>query len=38
MSPDDLDEYLREQSYYNQKTNILHEGLASFYKNINFKS
>ena len=33
MSPDDLDEYLRELSYYSQKVSILHEGLESFYKN-----
>lgn len=33
MSPDDLDEYLRELSYYSQKVSILHEGVESFYKN-----
>ena len=33
MSPDDLDEYLRELSYYRQKVSILHEGIESFYKN-----
>ena len=33
MSPDDLDEYLRELSYYSQRVSILHEGVESFYKN-----
>ena len=33
MSPDDLDEYMREQSHYRQKVNMLHEGLGGFYKN-----
>ena len=33
MSPDDLDEYLREQSYHRQKMRLLDEGLMNFYKN-----
>lgn len=33
MSPDDLDAYMREQSYYLQKVKLLDEGLMSFYKN-----
>lgn len=33
MSPDDLDEYLREKSYYRQKVRLLDEGLMNFYKN-----
>lgn len=33
MSPDDLDEYMREQSYYRQKVRLLNEGLIGFYKN-----
>ena len=33
MSPDDLDEYMREKSYYSQKMRLLDEGLVNFYKN-----
>ena len=33
MSPDDLDEYLREKSYYRQKVRLLDEGLVNSYKN-----
>lgn len=33
MSPDDLDEYMREKSYYSQKMKLLDEGLVNFYKN-----
>lgn len=33
MSPDDLDEYMREKSYYRQKMRLLDEGLVNFYKN-----
>lgn len=33
MSPDDLDKYMKEQSYYSQKLKFLHEGLMNFYKN-----
>lgn len=32
MSPDDLDEYLKEQSYYRQKMRLLDKGLTDYYK------
>lgn len=32
MSPDDLDAYMIEQSYYSQKVRLLYKGLEGFYE------
>lgn len=33
MTPDDLDEYMREESYHTQKLALLEDGLKEHYKN-----